>query len=172
MGSDGGSHADGLPNYNRKTDYSAQYTLVNKLVERGNAETLLFYPEVGSHPRVTYYIDLKDGNGYQVVSRADLEDTIYAAVKKLLLTDKYAQQCADKVRSMLDIDSKTIEAVALEAEDKYDTRSRFDVGPNVSKPQVRALYTSQIYYLKTKDTTLGRPDPIHESLHTSKTSEL
>lgn len=163
---DGGTHNDRNPLAKQITDYSARYTLVNKIVAQDKGETLLFYPVVGSRPRVTYYIDMKDGNGYMPCKREDLEPTIYKKVMELArkkdVKERYVNGCVDKVRSMLAIDAATIEAVTLDDESHYETRSRFDIysgqGHHVWKPQVRALYLQQIYFIQTKDKTLGKKD--------------
>jgi hypothetical protein len=52
---------------------------------------------------------------------------------------------------MLDQDAKTIEAVGLDAAKGMDR----NVINYEAKPQVRALYTNQIYYLRNKNETLG-----------------
>lgn len=137
------------------SDFSARYTLVNKIVDQGKGETLLFYPVVGSKPHIVYYIDLKNGQGPMPVSREDLVPTVYK--KTLELASKRSEAVREKVQHMLDIDAATISATEFDDEVRRETRARFGNG-HVAKPQVRALYLNQIYYLKTKDTTLGAKD--------------
>ena len=167
---DMGTHADRNPIYNGVADFSAKYTLVNKIVAQEKGETLLFYPEVGSLPRVSYYIDLKDGNGYQYVTRDDLENTIYKKVVQI--GSKRSVDIRKKIDSMLTIDGKTIAGVPLRSQDRWDSRSRFDAAAYIEKPLVRALYLNQIYYLKTKGKALGKQDPLTESLTENKTKDL
>lgn len=168
---------------------------------------LLFYPEIGSHPLVTYFLDLHDGKGFRKVDRKILTDVLYkkvielaayadigfseadlkflkkqgikvddyikqygnmsvAAYKKALelgidpaeyrkehpFTNRWSTQDFElKVIKMLDQDSKTIEASPLEKDWGFNR----DVSAREQKPQVRALYTNQIYYLKGKPGTLG-----------------
>lgn len=176
---DGGIHNDRNPRAHVTSDYSAVYTLVNKIVAQAKGETLLFYPVVGSKPRVIYYMDMKDGNGPVPVAREVLEDVVYKKVLQLAqkkdIKEKYVNGCTDKVRKMLAIDSATIAAVTLDQEDRYETRSRFDNNFHTEKPQVRALYLNQIYYLSTKDKTLGASDPrmaaVSESLERNLTEK-
>lgn len=166
---DGGVHADRDP-IAGTADFSATYTLVNKIVHQAKGETLLFYPEVGSLPKVSYYIDLKDGNGYQYVTREDLENTIYKKVMEI--GSKYLGKIREKIGNMLTIDRQTIAGVPLNAEDRWDSRSRFDAEGYIEKPQVRALYLNQIYYLKTQGRALGKQDPLTESLTENRTKDL
>lgn len=44
---------------------------------------LLFYPEIGSHPLVTYFLDLHDGKGFRKVDRKVLTDVLYKKVIEL-----------------------------------------------------------------------------------------
>ena len=162
---DAGLHADRDP-IAGVADFSAQYTLVNKIVRQAKGETLLFYPEVGSLPKVSYYIDLKDGNGYQYVAREDLENIVYTKVKQI--GSKRSYDIKEKIGSMLSIDRKTIAGVPLNSESRWDSRSRFDAADYIEKPQVRALYLNQIYYLKTQDKSLGNKDPLTENLTENK----
>ena len=50
---------------------------------------ILFYPEVGSHPVVTYFLDLKDGKGFRKVDRHVITDILY---KKVVDLANYADQ--------------------------------------------------------------------------------
>lgn len=171
-----GIHLDRRPMANKVGDFSAQYASTNKTVLQNNGNTLLFYPRVGSHPIVTYFLDIKDGNGYFKVKREALERTILKRVAEIadeLITGVKKDgtprkrrwgdaELAAKIRRQLETDAATIDAVELSADKNAETRSKISNGM-VAKPQVRALYTGQIYYLKTKGGTLGRV--INESLN-------
>lgn len=185
LGSEAGTHLDRLPRAGKEADFSAKYASTNKTVKQfssqrteadgtistDNFNTILFYPRVGSYPAVTYYLDIYDGSGYVKVSRELLEKTIIAAVEKIADDILYGvtakgtpkkhrwelDDLAMKIKKQLESDAKTIEAVQLKADDdRIETRSKISNGA-LSKPQVRALYTNQIYYLKTPYETLGTP---------------
>jgi len=182
IGNDAGHHENRRPLAHREADFSANYASANKIVKqytntkvqadgtitKDNYNTILFYPRVGSYPVVTYYLDIFDGNGYIKVSRELLEETILAAVEKIaddLLYGVTAKgepkkhrweivDLANKIRAQLESDAKTIDAVQLSSEKNFETRSKISNGM-LAKPQVRALYTNQIYFLKTPYETLG-----------------
>lgn len=175
---DGGTHANRQPLAGMPVDFSANYTLVNKIVDQKNGETLLFYPVVGSHPRVRYYIDLKDGYGPRAVSREQLEPTIFKKVEQISF--KKGALLRGKVAQMLASDAATVAARPFDSDNNMETRSRFNRGQlYVDKPQVRALYLNQIYYLKTNKIRLGDIDrapiqagaPVSESLSLTEKRE-
>lgn len=210
--------------------FSATYKQTNKLTlnqKKANSyidaaagkaidlSKILFYPEVGSHPKVIYFLDLKDGHGFRKVKRELLEHTLYKKVQELAFAKDngitnddlsklrklgfsdvlefeqrfkglsiddvlaaykqhmdpidYVKQYpysrrwtmkmfSDKVNGMLAQDAATVEAQPLDATQGMDrTLSGHEL-----KPQVRALYTNQIYYLSGKPGTDGQE--INESL--------
>lgn len=120
-------------------------------------KTILFYPKTGTTPRVNYYIDLKDGDGFFKVDRSVLVDTIYKRVFDVIQSDDakghieddyelsemeqiFLQDVTEKVKATLENDAKTIEDKTLSTG---------------SKPDVRALYTNQIYLFQVDKDRLG-----------------
>lgn len=171
LGTDKGNHLDRRPWAKEVGDFSAQYASTNKTVLQDHGNTLLFYPRVGSTPKVSYYLDLYDGSGYMKIDRELLEDTILEYVRSFIPElctgikkdgTRRALRWGDrdlvkKIRTQLASDEKTIDAIPLTAESKFETRSRIATNDIVIKPQVRALYTNQLYYLKTPYAVLGQP---------------
>ena len=175
LGTQRGVHLDRRPRAHKLGDFSANYASTNKTVLQNEGNTLLFYPRVGSVPVVKYYLDIHDGKGFFPVKREILERTILKRVDEIadeLLTGVKKDgtlrkrrwsdvDLGNKIKKQLAQDAATIEARTLDAETSSETRSAISNGP-VSKPQVRALYTHQIFYYKSKDVTLGKN--INESL--------
>jgi len=175
-----GIHLNRQPLAGKIGDFSADYASTNKTVYRKSIltddyNTLLFYPEVGSRPTVKYYIDLHNGMGYLPVRRDQLERTIIKKVSEFadqlaswttkdgkLKTQKRRwteAQLADKIRKQIAADAATINSVTLDATKSIETRSRIsgtEKNTTVEKPQVRALYTNQIYFLKTPYRQIGQ----------------
>ncbi len=194
--------ANGLPVY--KKDDEGKLVVKSKI----DLSKILFYPKVGSKPKVTYFLDLKDGKGFRKVKRELLEDTLYKKImemafakdnqlssddlkkiKKLGFKDifefqekykglslkdvldaykanmdpfDYVKQYpysrrwtmkdfSGKINKMLEQDAATAEAQQLDAATGMDR----NVEKQELKPQVRALYTNQIYYLSGKPGTFG-----------------
>ena len=184
---------------------------------------ILFYPRVGSKPKVTYYLDLHDGKGFNVVSRDILTNVLYQRVlEAAVIKDaptiekettkagiKYIKEigfntlqdfmdaypglsvsdyklCMEKgydpktylkqfpysrrwsmgqfeakVRKTIEQDNATISTQALDATKGYNRQTvGTGLGQHLSqledKPQVRALYTNQIYYISGKPGTYGK----------------
>jgi hypothetical protein len=212
--------ANGLPVY--KKDAKGGLVVKSKI----DLSKILFYPKVGSKPKVTYFLDLKDGKGFRKVKRELLENTLYKKVmemafakdnqlssedikkikrlgfkdifefqekyKGLSLKDvldaykanmdpfDYVKQYpysrrwtmkdfSDKVNKMLEQDAATTEAQSLDAAKGMDR----NVERRELKPQVRALYTNQIYYLSGKSGTFGKviTEGLKENLKLIKTEQ-
>ena len=143
-------------------EFSAVYNKTNKVVSQGEVTgikygTLLYYPKVGSIPKVIYYIDIKNGMGYMKVTKDQLENTIFAKIRKELAngTLRYGRWAdADlhrKVQKVLDVDDSTT------TDREFSTTSGRGRAGYEQKPEVRALYTNQIYYFETADVKLGWP---------------
>lgn len=146
--------------------------------ERVVLDTILYYPATDSIPVVRYYVklaglDSEDKEAeYVAMDRRFLYDQIInklmdAAQKfkeeqeKLPKSKRRANRFStllepahlDSLRTMLNLDADT------SGEDKLDAK----LGTSVSakntllRPQVRALYSNQIYYIKTKDGQVGMP---------------
>jgi len=184
IGNEAGRHLDRMPLAGKEAEFSANYASTNKIVKQktvlqNNYNTLLFYPRVGSHPVVTYFLDLKDGKGYFEVSRELLEKTIFKKLEEFTDEILYGIKkdgtprkptwseidLAKKIEKQLASDAATIDAVSLVADKNAETRSKVSNGV-LQKPQVRALYTNQIYFLKTPYATLGKA--IKEDLELSE----
>jgi len=223
---------------NREGDkFSAEYTKTNKLVRKRDAigtelETnevdekgdtivtntilnrILFYPKVGSKPKVVYYLDVKAGKGFEKVDRKFLVDILYKKVQELAFAKDngikpedrkivqkwgfkdiidFAQQYpgmsiadyknalkmnidpklylqmfpfnrrwtmkdfTEKVQKTIASDASTIADASLDAVSGYDFNFNTE-----AKPQVRALYTNQVYYLEKPGEKLGTE--LHEGL--------
>lgn len=176
-GSDKGTHADRLPYARAITDFSADYKSTNTTVKQNHInkdtgenefETLLFYPKIGSRPKVSYFLDTLKGFGYKKINRDILEQTVLKLIRELL--DDVAagkikkprwteSDFIDKLRAGLAQDEATIEAKAFTDTENPETRSTLVGVQNYrdieKKFPVRALYTNQIFYLKTPYRTLG-----------------
>lgn len=159
----------------RVGDSSADYEVTNRLVKQhrdndrikrvGNLSTILFYPTIGQKPKVKYFIDIKeDGLGFQEVDSKTLEEMLIPFIQKLIDEDRLGKakwgihNFVDKLEGEIESNEKTITAVSIkDDEDHIETRSRIhgQLGVAVEKKPVRALYTNQIYYIRTKDKTLG-----------------
>jgi len=182
LGQNKGVHLDRWPNAKQVGDFSAQYSVNNKVVVQPNGETILFYPVVGQRPKVRYYLRTYNANtvtwtDWTLVKREFLEDTIIRYVTsikdKLVVFNKNGKAAASrweiadlrkKIEKQLEIDTKTIEAVTIDAEDRWETRSRLSNG-NVAKPQVRALYINQVFYLEANNQYWGVDILMNESLN-------
>jgi len=183
LGTKFGIHKDREPLVGTEADFSAKYASTNKTVLQDNGNTLLFYPQVGSRPKVLYFLDF--GEGYKQINRAILEATILEYVRTFAddLISGYNKngtprrprwdevQLAAKIKAQLESDARTIEAVSLDGEEKAETRSRLSSDRNAQKPQVRALYTGQIYYIQTPYRTLGKPIEVRHDFLVERTTD-
>lgn len=168
---------------------------------------ILFYPKVGSKPKVIYYLDV--GQGFKKVKREFLVDILYKKVQELAFAKDNNITDADrksvqklgfkdildftnqfpgmtlsdyknalkmnmnpkdyqklypfsrrwsmkdfsiKVLNTLDQDSATISTMSLDA----TSGANRNVSGEELKPQVRALYTNQIYYLEGDKLALNK----------------
>ena len=126
-------------------------------------KTILFYPMVGSKPKVKYFIDVKDGSGYREISREFLVDTIYNKVLEIIQRDFYngtitrQEDMSDvevtflgdvrkKAEMVIANDEQTIESKTFKGGLGYQNTVNGKVEVGI-KPDVRALYTNQLYYL-------------------------
>lgn len=164
-----GVDLSGRPNAQKPGDFSADYSQTNKTVNQHkdrkdqsgrNYETILFYPKVGSKPTVIYYLDLHNGHGFIKVRRDQLEkyilDHVQEIANQLSASRRWdAVKLAAKIQKQLDSDAATISAKELNSENRLETRSKISGQGIIEKPQVRALYTNQIYFIQTKAVTLG-----------------
>lgn len=132
-------------------------------------KTILFVPETNSKPVVRYFLDLKDNEGFFEVDRSDLVDTIYKKVFDVIAKDiksgkirrdqdltptekTFLGNVLDKAKAVIVSDSQTTNDSILSQDDAY-------------KPNFRSLYTNQVFFLETKNETLGTPiDQITEAL--------
>lgn len=136
-------------------------TVVQKNIDNVNYDSILYYPAPGQKPKVCYYIDIHDGKGYAKVSRALFEKTVIAYVERALANNQLVgsnrwniDRLAAKIRNTLAVDNATTGKDALGAQQLYEPTAADN---QAYKPQVRALYTNQVYYLKTPYDTLGEP---------------
>lgn len=118
-----------------KDEFSAKYDQTNKTVDRYTNEnnepmrTILFYNAQGSIPKVAYFIDLKDGNGFKQIKKADIENEI---ADTLMANGTLGDVTTDDIHNII---YKTSSAPVQKA------------ASGNAKPSVFSLYTSQIYYL-------------------------
>jgi len=128
-------------------------------------KTILFYPEKGTQPKVNYYLDLHTPEGFIKVDRDLLVDTLYKKVIEVIerdmhkgiisaeedMTDneiKFLHDVMNKAQAVIDGDAKTSNDVTL--------------SDGTKKPDVRSLYTNQVYLLDSANQKLG--EPLVESL--------
>lgn len=170
LDNDKGTHLDYQPGANREGDFSADYYSVGKLVQRDDKvnkttdfRTILFYPTIGSKPRVCYWFKLtikgQEWPNFKQIGRDQLVQLVLSTAEKL---DKKSnrwnmEKLKRKVLDEIAKDEQTISAVEFDQEDNLETRSKLDKGGVIAKPRVRALYSNQIYYLSTKNVTYGAP---------------
>ena len=138
-------------------------------------KTILFYPMINTKPKVRYYIDVKDGTGYKEISRDFLVDTIYNKVFAIINRDVYngtishQEDMEDteiaflgdvrrKAEAVIANDEKTIADMAFVGGKSYKNVVNGQVVDKGVKPDVRALYTNQIYYLAAElfDISTGK----------------
>jgi len=160
----------------------AEYDQINKTTNNNfvdkkgvevNNKNLLYYPEVGSFPRVKYYLDVNDGNGYVEISRDLLEETIIAYVENLIKNGLPKSQrwstpgLRDKLRKVLDTDQETQATKALAKQRLWEPTAKNDDNPAAmaDKTQVRQMGIGQFLYFKTPYDTLGKQ--ITEALDSS-----
>ena len=186
------------------------------VLARQDMNKILFYPKVGSRPKVTYYVDFKNGDGLKKINRNVLVQTVYKKIVemsygiKATVTDadmKWLKQQGypsledfykfhkgipvpifrkaqslgvdpwkfwkehpfsprwsledflNKFNNQIQGDVATILAQDAATSDEHDLTSTLGYDRNVEhhelKPQVRALYSNQVYYLSGKPGTLG-----------------
>jgi len=135
------------------------YSMQNKLVQRGNRiipgkteiqNTILFYPV--SAAKVCYFVKLPNHPEFIQITAAQLEEYIYAELDKIKVRvpkDKARTKVYNTLygQSVQDIDRDTRGDAALDPKYIYKY--------NRDKHSVRALYTSQIYYISTVAETRG-----------------
>ena len=139
---------------------NADYSLQNKLVKRGNRpavsqdepqNTILFYPI--SAAKVCYFVKLPTHPEFIQITAAQLEKYIYQELEKIKLRVPLAT-AKSKVyntlygQSIQDIDRETRGDAAM--------LSKYIYKYNRDKHSVRALYTTQLYYISTDKETKGR----------------
>jgi len=107
-------------------------------------ETILFYPDPQIAPKVSYFIDLKNGMGALKTDKETLEKTIFAKVHEIADTKIKDAQLKAKIDKVFDTDNATVHNVNLDPEAKKEYTANDII---VNKPQVRALYINQIYYI-------------------------
>lgn len=142
-----------------KTGSTVAYSSQNKLVSRhrvptsGVAEqhnTILFYPTEA--PRVIYYVKLPGRNDFLKLKNDQLEKYIYDQLDKIQ-TKLDLNKVKSKVHTTIwgqtdiEIDAETQDGI------KVDRKHIYKYGRD--KLGVRALYTSQIYYLKAEGLNRG-----------------
>ncbi len=139
-------------------------TVVQKQIDKVDYDSILYYPAPGKKPKVCYYIDIHDGKGYTKVSRALFEKTVVAYVESALQSGKLVgsnrwniDKLKAKVANTLAVDNATTGKDALDAQKLWEPTATNVADQKVFKPQVRALYTNQVYYLSTPYETLGTP---------------
>ncbi len=116
-----------------KGEFSANYDQTNKTVNQytnasgTDMHTILFYNKPGVLPKATYFIDLKNGKGFKQIKKDTIETVIANRLTEL---------------------GNTVDTVAIHniiyPNKSYKTPTATD---GSAKPNIFALYTSQIYYL-------------------------
>lgn len=131
-------------------DYTSQNKLVNRSAVRGERNTILFYPT--NVLNVHYFVKLPGNTEFMKINADQLEQFIYDNLDKI--QRKFdLEKAKHKVHTTLfgetdiDIDRETRVGSSLAPKHiyKYDR----------DKLQVRALYTSQVYYLSAEGMTRG-----------------
>lgn len=139
-----------------KTGSDVDYSLQNKLVRRQRTygdkpeqhNTILFYPTTA--PKVCYFVKLPIKDSFIKLNSEQLEKHIYDNLDKIE-TKLDLAKVRNKVhttifgKDAIDIDRETADGV------KIDTRYIYKYGRE--KLGVRALYTSQLYYISIPDYT-------------------
>ena len=139
-------------------------TVIQKKIDNVDYASILYYPAPGKKPRVCYFIDLHDGKGYMKISRGQFERFVVGYVEDAMAkgtlvgsnrwnTDKLKA----KINKTLAVDDATSGKDALDAEKLWEPTATNVLGNRVFKPKVRALYTNQVYYIKTPYDDLGTP---------------
>lgn len=134
-------------------------------IEMKDLQTILFYAKPNSKPKIIYYIDFKDGSGFVDCPREFLANRIYDMILNTM-PDKgaLAIKARDKALKIIENDSKTTNETTLSSGEDRDAYEN-----SIIRPSVRALYTNQIYYLKTNRETIGAP--LNENLTTEALTE-
>jgi len=139
-------------------------TVVQKKYNDINYTSILYYPAPGKKPRVCYYIDLHNGKGYMKISRGQFERFVVNYVEDAIANGTLVgsnrwniDKLKAKIRKTLDVDDATSGKDTLDAEKLWEPTAVNAAGNKVFKPKVRALYTNQVYYIKTPYDDIGTP---------------
>ena len=151
--------------------------IVKEIVK--NLRTILFYPITNSKPRVKYFIDLHDGKEYMEISKEFLANTLYDKVLDIIARDTHngtisnEEDLTDNERTFLGSVKAKAEQIIATDNQTADGVTLSQTGTNNVKPNVRALYTNQIYYLESSNfnVTTGNTDVIGKALMEQKLEE-
>lgn len=144
-------------NVGSEVDYTSQNKLVNRSVVRGERNTILFYPT--NVLNVHYFVKLPGSTEFIKINADQLEEFIYNNLNKIQRKfdlEKAKNKVHRTIFGETDIDIDRETRVGSKLTPKHIYKYERD------KLQVRALYTSQVYYLSAPGMVRG--DKITEAL--------
>ena len=131
-------------------DYTSQNKLVNRSLVRGERNTILFYPT--SILDVHYFVKLPGSSEFIKINADQLEQYVYDNLDKIERKFDLEKAKAKVHKTFFDANDIDIDR---QTRSTSDLTTKYIYKYQKDKLPVRALYTSQVYYLSAEGMTRG-----------------